>query len=609
LNLIGNFQISGSIVGNSNNTTEVGTYSTGAIKRVRMSQGGEIHFGDTTSASPLGITEGAWDNFADQDRLSVYYRSSIKFFSAVAEKASIDGSGNFNAAGNVTTPAVYLTDSNTKLHEGSGNALRITTPTGYMDIGSMNSGWIHFQGSLPYYFNQPMHIDNHLYPYSTAGARNIGGTGNIWNHVYAKGYFIDSTEVIDASMNLSNVVTATVNSLHIKGENNTGYSTPGSMLGGLSLWGAGATTSQMMFKPIGSGSLGNHGFCTDSYNTYFVMDTTNRGWVFRNHSTATNVASISNTGGIQGVHLRGATLEATDNLYLNGGNYEGQIVFGAVDAWRCGIRQHDDGDAELRIWAKNANGRVHIATGYDGMPTNIARPTDGFVVDHNNVGIGAFVSSDPSEKLHVIGNMKLTGNLIGNANSATFKANTVTSYGSWCTSGSRGGYDGIVFDNGGDTALMFDSSGNGGTYRQSGGGWYYYFNVANNCMGINESTTSSSYGAYLTGAFYATGNITAYSDRRVKENIVQIDNALEKVNKLEGVYYNRIDDESRTKEIGFIAQDVNEVVPELVTYAEDVDQYGVKYQNATALLVEAVKELTQQVNDLKQEIEEIKNVK
>jgi hypothetical protein len=50
-------------------------------------------------------------------------------------------------------------------------------------------------------------------------------------------------------------------------------------------------------------------------------------------------------------------------------------------------------------------------------------------------------------------------------------------------------------------------------------------------------------------------------------------------------------------------------VPELVTYAEDVDQYCVKYQNATALLVEAVKELTQQVNDLKQEIEEIKNAK
>ena len=49
------------------------------------------------------------------------------------------------------------------------------------------------------------------------------------------------------------------------------------------------------------------------------------------------------------------------------------------------------------------------------------------------------------------------------------------------------------------------------------------------------------------------------------------------------------------------------MAPELVTYAEDVDQYGVKYANTTALLVEAVKELTQQVKDLKQELEELKN--
>ena len=94
--------INGLLSGNSNNTTEIGTYSTGAIKRIRMAQGGEIHFGDTTSGSPLGITEGAWDNFADQDRLSVYYRSSIKFFSAVVQTAQIDGSGNLTTAGNVT---------------------------------------------------------------------------------------------------------------------------------------------------------------------------------------------------------------------------------------------------------------------------------------------------------------------------------------------------------------------------------------------------------------------------------------------------------------------------------------------------------------------------
>ena len=195
-------------------------------------------------------------------------------------------------------------------------------------------------------------------------------------------------------------------------------------------------------------------------------------------------------------------------------------------------------------------------------------------------------------------------------NGAHFSPNNVTSYATWKTSGARGGYDGIMFDSGGDVAIMYDSAGNGGLYREPNGRWHIYHHVANNCLGIGGSTTSSAYSTYVSGALYATGNITAYSDRRVKENIVTLDSAsaLDKVNALRGVYYNRIDDPEKTKQIGFIAQEVNEVVPELVTYAEDVDQYGVNYGNATALLVEAVKDLTQQVKDLKAEIEEMKNV-
>ena len=119
-----------------------------------------------------------------------------------------------------------------------------------------------------------------------------------------------------------------------------------------------------------------------------------------------------------------ARIEAK-KLYLNGGNYEGQIIFGAVDAWRTGIRQHDDGDAEMRIWAKNAAGRVHIATGYDGQPASIARPTDGFVVNANNVGIGDFSGDDPSQKLHVKGNILMSG---GTMRASHSKGHQIGSY-------------------------------------------------------------------------------------------------------------------------------------------------------------------------------------
>ena len=120
-------------------------------------------------------------------------------------------------------------------------------------------------------------------------------------------------------------------------------------------------------------------------------------------------------------------------------------------------------------------------------------------------------------------------------------------------------------------------------------------------MGIGSSTTSSSYEVYVDGSTYSTGNVVAYSDARIKENVRTIDNALQVVEGMRGVYYNRIDDDEKKTEIGFIAQEVDAVkgAEPLVTYAEDVDQYGVKYGNTTALLVEAVKELRAELEELK----------
>ena len=105
--------------------------------------------------------------------------------------------------------------------------------------------------------------------------------------------------------------------------------------------------------------------------------------------------------------LAGGTL--TGQLNLHAGNYEGSIVFGSVSTWRTGIRQHDDADAELRIWAKNADGMIFLATGYDGEPADIARPTDGLAIQGNKLGIGNFSAADPDYKLHVKGDIYANG--------------------------------------------------------------------------------------------------------------------------------------------------------------------------------------------------------
>jgi hypothetical protein len=92
-----------------------------------------------------------------------------------------------------------------------------------------------------------------------------------------------------------------------------------------------------------------------------------------------------------------------------------------------------------------------------------------------------------------------------------------------------------------------------------------------------------------------SGEVTAYSDIRLKKNVNSIENALDKTLKLEGVYYEKND--SNDKRIGLIAQKVKEVLPEVVN--EDKDGYfTVSYGNIVGLLVEAIKELNAKVEKL-----------
>ena len=95
--------------------------------------------------------------------------------------------------------------------------------------------------------------------------------------------------------------------------------------------------------------------------------------------------------------------------------------------------------------------------------------------------------------------------------------------------------------------------------------------------------------------YTADGTLTTNtSDERLKTNITTLTGALDKVNQLRGVTYNWNENPTGDTRIGFIAQEVNAVVPELTfTNPNSPELYmGVHYDNVTALLVEAVKELS-----------------
>lgn len=103
----------------------------------------------------------------------------------------------------------------------------------------------------------------------------------------------------------------------------------------------------------------------------------------------------------------------------------------------------------------------------------------------------------------------------------------------------------------------------------------------------------------MSGNLTMAGDVTAYSDRRVKENIITVGNALEKVNALRGVYYNRTDSEDKKTKLGVIAQEILEVVPEVVGQDND-GMYNVSYGNLAGLFIEAIKEQQKQIEELKE---------
>jgi hypothetical protein len=193
-----------------------------------------------------------------------------------------------------------------------------------------------------------------------------------------------------------------------------------------------------------------------------------------------------------------------------------------------------------------------------------------------------------------------------------FYPNASSTYTQLQIDGSKNSYSGMYISHSAVNGMMYDSGGNGGVYREANGRWYFYYLVGNTCMGINTSTTSSSYGLYVSGGIYSTGNVVAYSDARRKANVVTVGGALDKVAQLRGVYYTRIpgEDDEKTdpnrREIGVIAQEVNEILPEVVTYAADIDEYGVQYGNFAGLFIEAIKELKSQVATLNAEVAELR---
>lgn len=125
---------------------------------------------------------------------------------------------------------------------------------------------------------------------------------------------------------------------------------------------------------------------------------------------------------------------------------------------------------------------------------------------------------------------------------------------------------------------------NGATSR----GWIF---KSGNAAGGNIASISAAGAFQCNGAIVAGGDITAFSDARLKTEIEKIANAVDKIKQLNGYTYTRID--SGKRQTGLIAQELEKVLPEAVV--QGADYKSVAYGNIVGLLVEAIKELENRI--------------
>jgi hypothetical protein len=177
------------------------------------------------------------------------------------------------------------------------------------------------------------------------------------------------------------------------------------------------------------------------------------------------------------------------------------------------------------------------------------------------------------------------------------------------TKGEKGAQGATGPTGGSDTQVLYND---GGTSAGSAG---MTFANGNGILTVERLNVGFSAGTNDTdGLIRAENDVIAYatSDRRLKENILPILNALDKVKQIQGVTFDWI---PLTKEqrkilhgneghdIGVIAQEIEAVLPELVT-TRDNGYKAVKYEKIVALLIEAIKEQQGEIDELKRKINE-----
>jgi hypothetical protein len=320
----------------------------------------------------------------------------------------------------------------------------------------------------------------------------------------------------------------------------------------------------------------------DIDNTAYYLDPANTG---TSMVVAGNVG-IGTTSLVTKLDVNGDVNTAqnsfiSSNLYFSGGwkykenGYGGFLKLaesaGGVSLYTSGLNSSGSGASATVIQAIVAS-----ASGSVTAPVDMRSP---IFYDSNNTAF--YVNPNGTSNISAL----VMNDLLTGRSSASTDVNGANDTGSFSVRGSSTTVASMSFHRTGAYAINM-GLGTDNVFRI--GGW---------------SASSNAFQMDGSGNLTMLNNVTAYSDARLKTDIVKIENALDKVQQLNGYTYTRTDTGSR--QCGVIAQEVMKVLPEVVMGSEETN-YSVAYGNMVGLLIEAMKEQQAQIDELKLTIEQLK---
>jgi hypothetical protein len=348
----------------------------------------------------------------------------------------------------------------------------------------------------------------------------------------------------------------------------TSVAFPGSTSGTITLQAAATAGTNTITLPASTGTVDLQG------NTFYVGTT----------AIANNRASASQT--LTGVSIDGNAATATNGLTTSNYNSYAVPLTGGIMSGILTVAVGGD-QIHLHPAANGSAGRTALLRN-DGSDFYI------LLADSNTAPASAGWNALRPFSINT------TNGTLNSSNGQSFSGGTTVSSGNLTLSSGNLNF-------GAANPTIYASSYvtfNNGIYVNGGASLYTEVVISARGGIRNDTASSLTITGGTSGQVTFTGYITVSSDERLKKNIVKIDDALTKVNALNGYTYTK---EGRPdREMGVIAQEVIKVAPELVSENENDGMLSVSYPNMVALLIEAIKEQSTKIAALEEQVKELK---